>query len=98
MIGGVSRDFCPNLQSGVVPTHSRDRLSAAGPSFTIAAMRDVAALLGVFLSLWCDGPLRAQDSQRPNGVERGVAKFSVRGDQKNIPERYRLEEHQFDWE
>src|SRR5437899_12339564 len=31
-------------------------------------------------------------------VEKGTAKFTPVGDQKNVPERYRLQAHTFDWE
>jgi dienelactone hydrolase len=31
-------------------------------------------------------------------VEKGTAKFEALGDQKSIPERYRLDAHKFDWE
>jgi murein DD-endopeptidase MepM/ murein hydrolase activator NlpD/cephalosporin-C deacetylase-like acetyl esterase len=31
-------------------------------------------------------------------LEKGTVRFVPRGDQKNVPERYRLQEHEFDWE
>src|SRR5205807_1247209 len=34
----------------------------------------------------------------PSGVEKGTVRFEPRGDQKNIPERYRLDAHTFDYE
>jgi dienelactone hydrolase len=32
------------------------------------------------------------------GADKGTARFEPVGDQKNIPERYRLDPHKFDWE
>jgi len=48
-------------------------------------------LLGVISSFWADGPAEKK-------IEKGTVAFVPLGDQKNIPERYRLEAHQFDYE
>jgi dienelactone hydrolase len=55
----------------------------------------LAALAG------CLAPLSARAQQKqpgPPAVEKGVVRFEPQGDQKNIPERYRLEVHQFPYE
>lgn len=44
--------------------------------------------------LVCGAALGGEDAT----VAKGTAKFGVIGDQKNVPERYRLQEHRFDWE
>jgi cephalosporin-C deacetylase-like acetyl esterase len=51
-------------------------------------------LTGVALCLFI-APARAQ-SDRP--VEKGIVVFRPRGDQRDVPERYRLNEHRFDYE
>ena len=42
-------------------------------------------------------PLASAQGKRPD-VERGTVTFTPRGDQKEVPERYRLEPHAFDYE
>jgi dienelactone hydrolase len=43
-------------------------------------------------------PAFAAEGDAAAKVEKGSAKFQVIGDQKNVPERYRLKDHTFDWE
>jgi dienelactone hydrolase len=54
-----------------------------------------AILLGMLLNA-ATGADRAVPE--PTQAERGTVHFRLLGDQKNIPERYRLEEHSFDYE
>lgn len=53
-----------------------------------------AMLCAVLTGLAGSVPAGAADAD----LEKGTAKFCVIGDQKNVPERYRLQEHTFDWE
>jgi dienelactone hydrolase len=53
--------------------------------------------LSLVLVLVC-GPALAAEGEAPPKVEKGTASFRVIGDQKNVPERYRLQDHTFDWE
>jgi dienelactone hydrolase len=51
--------------------------------------------------LLCASPLLRADEKKtaePPIVEKGTVKFQPLGDQKNVPERYRLEAHTFDYE
>jgi dienelactone hydrolase len=56
-------------------------------------MRSHSLIAPLLALAFCTG-LRAEQPQ----LEKGAARFRVIGDQKNVPERYRLENHTFDWE
>jgi cephalosporin-C deacetylase-like acetyl esterase len=53
------------------------------------------AIAGMVLPLFAAA---AVAHERPAKMETGTVTFKPRGDQKDVPERYRLAEHQFDYE
>ncbi|MBL8799756.1 MAG: alpha/beta hydrolase family protein [Planctomycetia bacterium] len=54
----------------------------------------IEALSASLLAIVCVTGVRAETP----ALETGTARFRVVGEQKNVPERYRLEDHAFDWE
>jgi dienelactone hydrolase len=56
------------------------------------------SLAGIFASLVLSAPLFAGDIRIPETLEHGAVRFVPRDDQKNIPARYRLDKHTFDFE
>src|SRR5215467_1374834 len=67
------------------PTSANGRCCSSG-GFCMSTF----ALAVVFLAVSADSNAAA--------VEKGTATFQPLGDQKDIPERYRLSGHKFDWE
>src|SRR5262249_12840837 len=56
------------------------------------------SLAGVLVCLSWSAPGFAADMSIPESLEKGTIRFVPRGDQKLIPERYRLGAHTFDFE
>lgn len=56
-------------------------------------MRTFPLLVPLLAIAFCPG-VQAEQPQ----LEKGTARFRVVGDPKNVPERYRLADHAFDWE
>src|SRR5438046_7493267 len=56
------------------------------------------SLAGFFTGLLLSAPAFAGDMHIPERLEKGAVRFSPRGDQKNIPSRYQLEAHTFEYE
>src|SRR5262245_46710187 len=55
-------------------------------------------ILACFALLAKAAILHGQEPSPPKDLERGTITFTPRGDQKNIPETYRLDAHKFDYE
>src|SRR5260370_33787282 len=56
------------------------------------------SLAGLLGSLVLSAPLFASGIPIPDPLEKGSVRFVPRDDQKNIPVRYRLDKHTFDFE
>src|SRR3954464_6758815 len=54
-------------------------------------------LTGLFGCLLCPSPSQADDAAAKS-PEKGTVHYQPIGDQKDVPERYRLTEHTFDYE
>ena len=50
------------------------------------------------IALWLAVPLQAADAIPESRLEKGSVRFKVIGDQKAVPEMYRLADHEFSWE
>jgi dienelactone hydrolase len=63
-------------------------------------MRNVISAAGMVCALCAAPLLRADEKKTADApvVEKGTVKFQPTGDQKNVPERYRLEAHTFEYE
>ena len=54
---------------------------------------------GLLIGMALNAPANAEGrAANPSRMQKDTVHFRARGDQKNIPERYRLEEHTFDYE
>src|SRR5437660_5070919 len=56
------------------------------------------SLASLFTGLLLSTPVVAGDMAIPERLEKGTVRFSPRDDQKNIPSRYRLDSHTFEYE